>query len=91
MSARDESRRLEVGAGSPAAPDPATDGSATADVDEPLVGDATTGPAVGDDVAGAPASDHPVPPPGDVVRAVAAFVDDLVEEVGVGEPDGDRA
>jgi hypothetical protein len=44
---------------------------------------------VGDGLPTAPDSVGALPPPGDAVDAVVAFVDDLVLDVAVGNPDRD--
>ena len=76
VSERDQSRRLAVGAGAPADPDPVADEPAAAGEGEP-------GPAV--DGPGTPGRDVRSPSSGDVVQAVADFVEDLVEDVGTGD------
>ncbi|HLM65829.1 MAG TPA: hypothetical protein VK306_16150 [Acidimicrobiales bacterium] len=78
MRQRDEGRHLAPGAGAPADPDPD---------DEPGRNDGDRAEAPGP--RGAPVADRRSLSQGDVLRAVADFVDDLVEDRDEVPPDRD--
>jgi hypothetical protein len=79
MSERDNSRQLPVGAGAPADPDSAAAEAPAASIDG--------GPDLAADPDGGPGRGSQQSSPGDVVQAVAEFVEDLVEDVSAGDGD----
>lgn len=81
MSERDECRGPDVGAGAPADPNPIAGEPADAS------GDGETDPAV--DPVDSSSSDPSLPAAGDVVQAVADFVEDLVEDTTTPSTDDD--